>query len=87
MGGPLSRRWAVVCVKFCKSGPGPPGSSTSVSESLGAVVHELGHYADCRFNKNAIGPEDHSDGCQAEVACLGGSLGDNCPSDRFPRKR
>jgi RHS repeat-associated protein len=58
----------------------------SVKKALAVLIHELGHYADCIYNGNAIKPNDHSDGCQAEVACFGGTIGTNCPA-RFPRRK
>jgi len=56
----------------------------SVRTALSVIIHELGHFADCVNNGNAIKPDDHSDGCGAEVACLSGTIGVNCP-DSFPR--
>jgi RHS repeat-associated protein len=53
-------------------------SCGSTRELLHTVLHELGHYADCWFNNDRFPYGDEGDGCGAEKACLGFSIGSNC---------
>ncbi len=58
-----------------------------IRTALHIIVHELGHFADCENNGDAIGREDHSDGCGAEVACFGYSASPSvCGRRGFPSK-
>jgi RHS repeat-associated protein len=56
----------------------------STKEALHVVVHELGHYADCWNNNDDF--QDEQDGCGAEVACFGFSIGKNCKDLGFPTR-
>jgi RHS repeat-associated protein len=51
-------------------------------DALQSIIHELGHFADCWNNGDRF--EDEEDGCGAEFACFGHSIGDNC-KDFVPR--
>lgn len=44
------------------------------------VLHELGHYADYKYQGNRY--SDESDGCGSEKACFGSSIGSNCSAYR-----
>jgi RHS repeat-associated protein len=62
------------------------GSCRSTREMLHYVFHELGHYADCLNNGNRYPGHDEGDGCAAETACLGFSLGLNCRNLGYPSR-
>jgi hypothetical protein len=63
------------------------------------MVHELGHFANAAYNNGYYRPETqqgpsgdpnwnrHYDGCQAEVACFGFSIGTNCQALGYPHRQ
>jgi RHS repeat-associated protein len=58
----------------------------STREALGVLIHELGHYADCKNNSDRF--RDEEDGCGAEVACLGFSVSpETCGRRGYPVRR
>jgi RHS repeat-associated protein len=57
----------------------------SASEIVHIIIHELGHYADCKSG-NRYKLNDERDGCGSEAACLGFSIGENCKKARYPTR-
>jgi len=57
----------------------------SVRDALHTVLHEAAHFADCQNNADSF--KDEEEGCGAEVACFGFSIGNNCRDRGYPFKR
>jgi RHS repeat-associated protein len=62
--------------------------SASVREAVHVVLHETAHYADCFFNASRFprAPLKPEEGCAAETACFGSSIGQNCSRLGYPYK-
>lgn len=60
-----------------------------VSEAVRVILHEFTHFADCQFNGDQFPPVPYKpeEGCAAENACLGGSIGNNCVGLGYARAR